>query len=96
LRLYFRGDATNSAQTLYITLEDRAGHTATVSNANPDAVVAAEWQPWQIALSEFGGVDPASVEKMTIGVGNRTSPVAGGTGTVYIDDIGFGRPVAAQ
>jgi len=94
LRLYFRGDATNSAQTLYIALEDRAGHTATVSNADPDAVLAAEWQLWQIALSEFGGVNPASVEKMTIGVGNRTSPVAGGTGTVYIDDIGCGRPAA--
>jgi hypothetical protein len=29
---------------------------------------------------------------MTIGVGNRTSPTAGGTGIVYIDDIAFGRP----
>jgi hypothetical protein len=96
LRLYFRGEATNSAQTLYITLEDRAGHTATVSNGDPDAVLAAEWQLWQLALSEFGGVNPASIEKMTIGVGNRTSPVAGGTGTVYIDDVGFGRPAAAQ
>ncbi len=96
LRLYFRGDATNSAQMLYITLEDHAGHTATVSNGDPDAVLAAEWQLWQIALSEFGGVDPASIEKMTIGVGSRTSPVAGGTGTVYIDDIGYGRPATTE
>ncbi len=96
LRLYFRGKATNSPQLLYVTLKDRAGHTATVSNADPDAVLAAEWQLWQIALSEFSGVNPASIEKMTIGVGNRTSPAAGGTGTVYIDDIGFGRSAVAQ
>ncbi|HPC95973.1 MAG TPA: discoidin domain-containing protein [Sedimentisphaerales bacterium] len=96
LRLYFRGKATNSPQTLYITLEDRAGHTATVSNADPDAVLVETWQLWQVALSEFSGVNPASIEKMTIGVGNRTSPTAGGTGTVYIDDIGFGRPAVAR
>jgi hypothetical protein len=30
---------------------------------------------------------------MTIGIGNRTSPTAGGTGTIYIDDIGFGSPI---
>jgi len=31
---------------------------------------------------------------MVIGVGSKTSPKAGGTGTVYIDDIGYGRPAA--
>jgi len=96
LRLYFRGEATNSPQTLYVTLEDRAGHTATVRGTDPDAIQATEWQAWQIALSQFGGVNAASVEKMTIGVGNRTSPAAGGTGIVYIDDIGFGKPAASQ
>ncbi len=31
---------------------------------------------------------------MYIGVGNRTSPTAGGSGLVFIDDIGYGHPVA--
>jgi hypothetical protein len=33
---------------------------------------------------------------MAIGVGSRTNPTAGGIGIVYIDDIGFGRPAAAE
>jgi len=92
LRLYFQGAAANSPQTLYVTLEDSAGHSATVGHGDPDAVLAAEWQEWRLALGEFGGVSLMRIEKMTIGVGNRTSPAAGGTGIVYIDDIAFGRP----
>jgi hypothetical protein len=94
LRLWFRGDAKNAPQTLYVTLEDSAGHTATVCGTDPDAVVTTTWQEWQIPLSEFGGINLVKVEKMTLGVGNRTSPAAGGTGIVYIDDVGFGRPAA--
>jgi len=94
LSLYFRGIATNSPQALYVTLEDSAGRKATVVHADADAVLATEWQQWQIPLSGFAGVTLSRVEKMTIGVGNRTSPAAGGKGTIYIDDVGFGRPVA--
>ncbi len=94
LRLYFRGAASNSPQALCVTLEDSAGQSATVGHADPDAVLAAEWQEWRLALGEFGGVSLTRIEKMTIGVGSGTSPAAGGTGIVYIDDIGFGRPAA--
>jgi hypothetical protein len=31
---------------------------------------------------------------MTIGVGNRTSPAAGGSGIVYVDDISYGKPAS--
>jgi len=31
-----------------------------------------------------------------IGVGNKTAPVKGGAGTLFLDDLGFGRPVAGQ
>jgi len=94
LSLYFQGSATNESQPLYVTLEDNAGHAATVVHADADAVLAAEWQQWQIPLSGFTGVTLSRVEKVTIGVGNRTSPAAGGKGTIYIDDVAFGRPVA--
>ncbi|MDI6451854.1 carbohydrate binding domain-containing protein [Anaerobaca lacustris] len=96
LRLYFRGDAANSPQTLYVTLKDSAGRTATVRGMDPDAILVTEWQPWQIALSEFGGVSLTTIKKMTICVGNRAAPAAGGTGIVYIDDIGYGRPAAME
>jgi len=96
LRLYFCGAAANSAQTLYVTLADSAGRTATVSGTDPQAVQATEWQEWRIALSEFGGVTLSRVQTLVIGVGNRAAPAAGGTGIVYIDDIGFGRPATAE
>ncbi len=94
LRLYFRGNAANSPQPLYVTLEDSSGHAATVSRTDPDAILSTEWQAWQIALGEFGGVNLSRIEKMVVGVGSKASPKAGGAGTVYIDDIGYGRPVA--
>jgi hypothetical protein len=92
LNLYFQGSATNSPQALYVTLEDSAGRTATVVHADADAVLATEWQQWQIPLSGFAGVTLSRVQTMMIGVGSRTSPAADGTGIVYIDDVGFGRP----
>jgi len=41
-------------------------------------------------------VNLSRVNKMVIGVGSKTSPKAGGSGTVYVDDIGFGRPAAIE
>jgi hypothetical protein len=35
----------------------------------------------------------ARVKKMSIGAGNKAAPTAGGTGIVYIDDIGYGQPL---
>ena len=62
----------------------------------PRPPVRPGWQQWKIPLSEFtsAGVKMNAVKSMMIGVGNRTSPVKGGTGTLFIDDIGFGRPAA--
>jgi len=56
-------------------------------------VLTPAWQPWQIPFGDLGGVNLARISEMTIGIGNRTSPTAGGTGTIYIDDIGFGSPI---
>jgi hypothetical protein len=36
----------------------------------------------------------ARVKTMYVGVGNRTSPTAGGSGLIFIDDIGYGAPLA--
>jgi hypothetical protein len=38
-------------------------------------------------------VNLSAVKKITIGVGDATSPKAGPTGMLYIDDIGYGHPV---
>ncbi len=78
-----------------MALEDSAGHAGAASHSNPDATLAVEWQEWQIPLSAFSsaGVNLAKVSTIYIGVGDRNSPSAGGTGTLYIDDILVGRPV---
>ncbi len=96
VRLFVRGNATNAAEALYVRLEDSAGRSASVSHADPDVALATEWQSWTILLTEFGQVNAAAIEKVSVGVGNRTSPAAGGTGTIYVDDIGFGRAPVGQ
>jgi hypothetical protein len=35
----------------------------------------------------FAGVNLADIDTLTIGFGTKGSPAAGGTGTVYFDDI---------
>ncbi len=85
----------NGAAQLYVTLEDAAGKTATATHpAGAGAVFLAGWNEWAIPYSDLAGVNLGRIEAMTIGVGNRTSPTAGGSGIVYVDDIGFGRPAA--
>ncbi|UCD51152.1 MAG: hypothetical protein JSW27_00695, partial [Phycisphaerales bacterium] len=96
IRLYFQGEPDNTPETIYLAIEDASGQSAVVAHADPDAVLATEWQEWMVSLSDFGGVDMARVETLYIGLGNRTSPRAGGTGLVYIDDIRVGRPVTTE
>jgi hypothetical protein len=75
----------NGAASLYVTVEDSAGKSATATNAA--AVNTAAWTPWDIPLSDLAGVNLAKVKKMYIGVGDKANPVADGAGRIYIDDI---------
>jgi hypothetical protein len=88
----------NDRAGLYVALQDSAGHTGVVAHPNPDAALLDTWQAWDIPLADFrsAGVNVTAVRKMSIGVGDRKKPAAGGTGTLFIDDIGFGRPATAQ
>jgi concanavalin A-like lectin/glucanase superfamily protein/F5/8 type C domain-containing protein len=96
VRLYFRGDADNAPETLYLAIEDSSGQSAVVAHSDPQAALATEWQEWVVPLSEFGAVDLARVESLYVGLGNRSNPQAGGAGLVYIDDIGVGRPLVVE
>ncbi|HQN32216.1 MAG TPA: PA14 domain-containing protein [Sedimentisphaerales bacterium] len=82
------------AEPMYVRIEDAAGKSATVVNADESINLRPSWQEWAIPYSDLAGVNLSRIEKMVIGVGSATSPTAGGTGTVYVDDIGFGRPAA--
>jgi regulation of enolase protein 1 (concanavalin A-like superfamily) len=79
---------------LYVMVQDSSGKSKVVTHPDPLVTASTTWQQWQIPLSEFtaAGVKVSSVKKMVIGVDDRTSPVKGGAGMLYLDDIGFGHP----
>jgi len=86
--------AGNSMEGMYVTLKDSSGKSATVQNPDAAATTKTGWQHWMIPLSDFtaAGVKMNAVKSMTIGVGNKAAPTKGGAGTLFIDDLGFGRP----
>ena len=90
LTIWFRGSASNAAENLYVALND----SAVVNNDNPDAAQKASWNQWNIDLTRFAdqGVNLANVNSITLGLGNRNNPVAGGSGTMYFDDIRLYQP----
>jgi hypothetical protein len=85
LSLWFYGDTSNAAESMYVALNDSAG----VDNDDPDSAQKDSWTEWNIDLQAFAdqGVNLTNVTSITIGLGNRTNPVAGGSGMMYFDDI---------
>jgi hypothetical protein len=80
----------NSAQNLYVAVQDSANKLAVVANAT--VVNSADWTEVQIPLSSFTGVSMTKVKKLFIGVGDRNNPAADGTGMLFIDDIRVVKP----
>ena len=87
LVLYVYGRTANKPALMYVVLTDSANKTAVVPSATTFPVTTAQWTEWRIPLSDFAGVNCAKIKKMSIGVGKRTGGTAGGTGTIYVDDI---------
>jgi len=85
LTIWFRGNSDNAAETLYVALNGNA----IVTNDNPDAAQIISWTEWNIDLQAFAdqGVNLANVNTISLGLGNKNNPLAGGSGTMYFDDI---------
>ncbi len=85
LTIWFRGDAANAAETLYVALNG----SAMVNHDNPDAAQITTWTQWNINLQAFAdqSVNLANVNTISLGLGNKNNPLAGGSGTMYFDDI---------
>ncbi|MCP4611549.1 MAG: hypothetical protein GY845_22790 [Planctomycetes bacterium] len=81
LTIWYRGNASNSAETMYVMLNG----SANVDNDNPDAVLAAGWTEWNIPLQAFAdqGVNLTNVNSITLGLKSG----AGGTGMIFVDDV---------
>ena len=89
LTLFFYGQQSNTPEQLYITLESGNGNRWTVNYPDLNDLNEHEWHVWNIDLQDFndGGVNLMDVNNVYIGFGDRDTPVAGGSGTVYFDDI---------
>jgi len=85
LTIWFRGGSANAAEPMYVVLNG----TAAVTHDNPDAAQKGSWTEWNIDLHAFAdqGVNLTNVTSITLGLGNRTNPTAGGSGMMYFDDI---------
>ena len=86
LSLWFRGDPANAADRIYVALNG----TAVVYHDDASATQKAGWNEWVIDLAAFG-VDLSNVSTISIGIGTRGSPAAGGAGQMYFDDIRLSR-----
>ena len=91
LTIWFRGSSANAAETLYVALNG----SAVVSHDNPDAALITRWTEWTIDLQAFAdqGVNLANINTIGLGLGDRNNPQAGGSGTMYFDDIRLYPPV---
>ena len=85
LTIWFIGDAANTAETLYVALNGNA----IVTNDNPNAAQVDTWTEWNIDLQAFAdqGVNLTNVNTISLGLGNKNNPLAGGSGMMYFDDI---------
>ncbi len=85
LTIWFRGSVGNAAEQMYVTLNGNAR----IDHDDPDAATSTSWKEWNIDLQAFAdqGVNLSNVNSVTLGLGNRNNPVAGGWGMMYFDDI---------
>ncbi|HEC02678.1 MAG TPA: LamG domain-containing protein [Phycisphaerales bacterium] len=83
LSLWFRGGSLNAADRMFVALNG----TSVVYHDDASATQTTGWNQYVIDLQAFTGVNLTNVNTITIGIGTKDSPAAGGTGTMYFDDI---------
>ncbi len=90
LSLWFYGDPANAAEPMYMAVANANGSPAIVAYDDPSAVTISSWTEWVIPLQAFAdrGINLTNVDKIVIGLGAKgNATAAGGSGTIYIDDI---------
>jgi hypothetical protein len=88
------GIASNDAEPFYVTLSNRTSEPAVVYHDDPAAAQIDTWTEWVIPLQVFAeqGIDLTDVDRLAIGLGTRGKmTVPGGSGKIFIDDIGLYR-----
>ncbi|UCG56938.1 MAG: hypothetical protein JSU70_19000 [Phycisphaerales bacterium] len=91
MSLWVHGDPGNAPTELYVGLQDSTGTRVDVPETNTNLVLISGWKEINIELSKFAPVNLMSVKKIYFGAGNRLSPTVGGSGMLFVDDIGLYR-----
>ncbi|MEJ2653515.1 MAG: hypothetical protein P8173_17530 [Gammaproteobacteria bacterium] len=94
LSLWFRGNVSNAAEPLYVAVSNATGASRVVAHDDASAAQFIGWTQWVIPLQTFVdmGINLANVDKIAVGLGSQSGvSSAGGTGTIYIDDIALYR-----
>jgi len=88
------GMDSNEAEPMYVALNGNA----TVYHDDPAAAQLDTWTQWTIDLTRFAdqGAGLANVETIAIGFGDKNNLQAGGSGTMFFDDIRLYRPEQAD
>jgi hypothetical protein len=84
------GITSNEPEPLYVALNGKA-----IYHEDPNALLTNQWTEWRIALKDFAdqGVTLTNIDSLAIGVGTKgNTTTAGGSGTLYLDDIRLYRP----
>ncbi len=96
ISLYFKGIASNDADQLYLIIEDGdwiPGTAVIKYDGNPNDLKKEYWQRWDIDLQELIENNPTfrikEISSIAVAVGDISNQQPGGSGTIYIDDIGF-------
>ncbi|MHC4500718.1 MAG: LamG domain-containing protein, partial [Planctomycetota bacterium] len=82
LSLWFSGDPNNVPDQMYVKIN---GSKVTY-DGDAGNLTLRPWQPWNIDLAPLS-IDLKNVTKFSIGFGDETSMMPGGSGVVYFDDI---------
>ncbi len=90
------GITFNSAEKLYLAVEDGDGALGVVTNPDAAATQIDQWWTMKVPLLALSnaGVDVADANKLYIGVGDVDNPTAGGSGTIRIDSIKVVKPIS--
>jgi len=89
LSLWFRGGSGNAAEPLYVSVANTTGAPAVMAHDDINAAQVSRWMQWTIPLQGFAdqGVHLTDVDSIAIGLGSKGGVSAGGSGTMFIDDI---------
>jgi len=87
------GIVSNDPEPMYVAIANSTGEPAAVYHDDPNAATTDVWTKWVIPLQKFAdqGVNLTDVDRIAIGLGDINSLQSGGSGTIFIDDIGLGR-----